>query len=155
MRALVLILGLAACVPVLIPIPMTSVSAPQARTLAASQAPDTGFEAQLRNVRSRPIAHNAQLAAVARAHAADMVARSYFSHNSPEGVNSGARAAAVGIPACGIGENIAFGQKSSTEVFAGWMASASHRHNMVNPRMASYGLGRAGNTWVLMMYQPC
>lgn len=155
MRALVMILGLTACVAIPIPIPMVSVSAPQVRTLAASSAPDAGFDAQLVNARGKPIAHNTQLAAVARAHAADMVARSYFSHNTPEGVGSGARAAAAGIPACGIGENIAFGQTSSAEVFAGWMASGGHRRNMLNPRMASYGLGRVGDTWVLMLYQPC
>lgn len=155
MRALVFILGLAACVPIPIPIPVGSVSAPQVRTLAASSAPDAGFDAQLTTARGRPIAHNTQLAAVARAHAADMATRGYFSHSSPEGSTSGARAAAAGIPACGIGENIAQGQASSAEVFAGWMASGGHRRNMLNPRMAIYGLGRSGDTWVMMLYQPC
>ncbi|MFT5065321.1 MAG: hypothetical protein ACI9TA_000935 [Reinekea sp.] len=155
MRALVVILGLAACVPIPVPIPMVSVSAPQVRTLAASSAPDAGFDAQLTAARGRPIAHNAQLAAVARAHAADMARRGYFSHNSPEGSTSGGRASTAGVPACGIGENIAQGQTSSTQVFAGWMASGGHRRNMLNPRMASYGLGRSGDTWVLMLYQPC
>lgn len=153
MRVIAMILGLAACVPV--PIPMVTVSAPQVRTLAASQAPDAGFDAQLQNVRSAPITHNAQLAAVARAHAADMNARGYFSHTSPEGLGSGDRATAAGIPACGIGENIASGQTSFADVFAAWMASDGHRRNMVNSRMASYGLGRAGDTWVMMLYQPC
>lgn len=153
MRVLAMILGLAACVP--IPIPMVTVSSSQVRTLATSQAADPGFDAQLQNVRGKPIAHNAQLAAVARAHAADMAARGYFSHMSPEGRGSGARAAAAGVPSCGIGENIAQGQTSSAEVFAGWMGSSGHRRNMINPRMASYGLGRSGDTWVLMLYQPC
>ena len=153
MRVFAMILGLAACVPV--PIPIVTISAPQVRTLVSSQAPDAGFDAQFQNVRRKPIAYNAPLSAVARAHAADMDARGYFSHNSPEGISSGARAEAAGIPACGIGENIAKGQTSSAEVFAGWMASEGHRRNMVNPGMASYGLGRAGDTWVLMLYQPC
>ena len=155
MRVLAIILGLSACVPIIIPIPIATVSNQQVRTLVSSQAPDAGFDAQFQNVRSKPIAHNAQLAAVARAHAVDMDRRGYFSHNSPEGISSGARAAAAGIPACGIGESIAKGQMSSAEVFAGWMASEGHRRNMVNTGMASYGLGRAGDTWVLMLYQHC
>jgi len=155
MRVLAIILGLSACVPIIIPIPIGTVSNQQVRTLAVSRAPDAGFDAKFQNVRSKPIAHNAQLAAVARAHAVDMDRRGYFSHNSPEGVSSGARTAAAGIAACGIGENIAKGQTSSAEVFAGWMASDGHRRNMVNTGMASYGLGRAGDTWVLMLYQPC
>ena len=155
MRVLAIILGLSACVPIIIPIPIGTVSNQQVRTLAVSRAPDAGFDAKFQNVRSKPIAHNAQLAAVARAHAVDMDRRGYFSHNSPEGVSSGARAEAAGIAACGIGENIAKGQTSSAEVFAGWMASDGHRRNMVNTGMASYGLGRAGDTWVLMLYQPC
>ncbi len=155
MRVLAMILVLGACVPILIPIPIATGSVPQVRTLVSSQAPDADFNAQFQNIRGKPIAYNAQLAAVAQAHAADMDARGYFSHNSPEGIGSGARAAAAGIAACGIGENIAKGQTSSAEVFAGWMASDGHRRNMVNTGMASYGLGRAGDTWVLMLYQPC
>lgn len=156
MRALILGLVLSGCVAAPIPISIGSGSTPQqVRNLSAAAAPDAAFDAQLKSARNQPIAYNADLAAVARAHAADMAARGYFSHTSPEGVSSGARAATVGIPACGIGENIAMGQVTSDEVFKGWMASGSHRRNMLNPRMASYGLGRAGDTWVLMLYAPC
>jgi uncharacterized protein YkwD len=155
MRALVIGLALSGCIVVPIPIPVGTMSAPQVRNLSAVAAPDAAFDAQLKTARSQPIAYNADLAAVARAHAADMAARGYFSHTSPEGVGSGARAAKAGIPACGIGENIATGQVTSAEVFAGWMASGGHRRNMLNPRMASYGLGRAGDTWVMLLYAPC
>lgn len=155
MRALLIGLALSGCIAVPIPIPVATISAPQVRSLSAAVATDAAFDAQLKSVRNQPIAFNAKLASVARAHAADMEARGYFSHSSPEGVAAGARAAAVGIPACGIGENIAQGQVTSDEVFKGWMASGGHRRNMLNPRMASYGLGRVGDTWVLMLYAPC
>ncbi len=153
MRIFALVLGLSACV--VVPVPVPTFEAAQVRSLAAAAAPDAGFHVQLNGARSKPIAYNTQLAAVAQAHAADMEARRYFDHASPEGARSSDRAAAVGIPACGIGENIAQGQKSSAQAFNGWMTSGPHRRNMENPRMASYGLGRAGDSWVLMLYTPC
>ncbi len=155
MRAFALFLGLSACVVVPIPIPVPSGQQSQVRSLPAATAPDASFHAQLNGARSKPIAYNARLAAVAQAHAADMEARGYFEHTSPEGARGGDRAAAAGIPACGIGENIAKGQKNSAEAFAAWMTSGAHRRNMENPRMASYGLGHAGDSWVLMLYTPC
>lgn len=152
MRFLVLLLALSACV--VVPVPISTKSA-QVRTLSAATAPDAAFDAQLQAARSRPIAYNARLAAVARAHAADMQARGYVGHVSPEGKRAGDRAAAAGIPACGIGENVGQGQGSSAEIFAAWMKSRGHRRNMLNPKMASYGLGRAGDHWVLVLYTPC
>lgn len=155
MRAIALFLGLSACVIVPIPVPTSVGEQSQVRSLRASTAPDAGFHARLNGARTTPIAYNAQLAAVARAHAQDTQARGYFDHKSPEGLRAGDRAAAVGIPACGIGENIAKGQKDSAEVFEAWMSSGGHRRNMENPRMASYGLGQSGDAWVLMLYTPC
>ena len=128
---------------------------PQARKLATVQPTDAAFHALLQDARTTPIVTSAELTRAARGHAADMVARSYFAHRSPEGVTASDRAAAQGVPACGIAENIAQGQGSAAAVFADWMASAGHRANMLNPNMASYGLGRAGDTWVLKLYQPC
>ncbi|MDG1377244.1 MAG: CAP domain-containing protein [Yoonia sp.] len=151
-------LALGACVPIIVPVP---ISAPpkEVRTLTAQAPLDVRFDQVLAKVRQQrnlaPLAFNAQLAAVAQVHAADMVARGYFSHVSPEGANVTARASDRGLPACGLGENIAQGQISAAEVFEGWMGSGPHRRNILNPRMASYGLGRSGDTWVLILYAPC
>lgn len=153
MRAFALVLGLSACV--VVPVPIPTFSQGTVRDLTASAAPDANFHAQLNGARSTPIAYNAQLAAIAQAHAADMEQRGYFDHASPEGQRAADRAATAGLPACGIGENIAQGQTSSDQVFAAWMTSGAHRRNMENPRMKSYGLGRAGDHWVLVLYTPC
>ena len=155
MRILGLLLGLSACVVVPVPLPVMTISQPQVRTLAANVAPDAGFDASFQAVRRTPIRYNAQLGAIAKAHAADMEARNYFDHASPEGLRARDRAAARGIPGCGIGENIGQGQKSSAEVFAAWMNSAPHRKNMLDPRMASYGFAGVGESWVLVFYAPC
>lgn len=158
MRFFVLLVALGACVPIIIPVPVMA-PAGEVRVLASEQASDQGFEALLNGHRTAlgrtPLTQNAQLTRAAMAHAADMNTRGYFGHRTPEGVDSSARAQAVGLPRCGLGENIAYGQKSSTEVFKGWLASGPHRRNIENKNMASYGLGRAGDKWVLMLYSPC
>lgn len=137
-----------------IPAPQT-----QVRTLAAQTAPDALFDQMLANVRTQGnlsnLAYNAQLGQAAQAHADDMVKRGYFNHLSPEGADVKARVSALGLPACGLGENIAQGQITSAETFEGWMGSGPHRRNIMNPRMASYGLGQSGETWVLVLYAPC
>lgn len=155
MRSLIFLLGLKACIIVPLPMPVPTMSQAPVRALAATAAPNTRFDAQLNAARSQPISYNAQLAAVAQKHAADMQARSYLSHATPEGTRAKNRAAAAGLPSCGIGENIAQGQKTSDDVFTAWMNSGGHRRNMLNPRMASYGIGQAGDYWVLMLYTPC
>jgi len=154
LKQLGIIVALAACVPVPIPVP-TSGGQVALRQLPSQAAPDAAFDQMLNAARRNAIGYNANLAAVGRAHAADMEQRKYFAHASPEGVRAGARAQAAGIPSCGIGENIAQGQKSSQDVFAAWMTSPGHRKNMLNPRMSHYGLGRADDSWVLMLYAPC
>lgn len=147
-----------ACVPIIVPLP---IPAPQGevRTLAAQAPSDVVFDQMLANARAQEkltgLTFSAELAELAQSHADDMVARAYFSGATPEGADVTARAAAIGLPACGLGENIALGQVTSAEVFEGWMASGPQRSNMLNPRMASYGLGQAGEKWVLVVYAPC
>ena len=117
------------------------------------------FETDLNALRATraagPVRPNAVLAAVATAHAEDMVARGYFSHNSPDGGTMTTRIRAARYIACAAAENIAFGQSTEAQVFTGWVNSPGHFANMVNPRYTEYGLGRAGNHWVLVLAKPC
>lgn len=59
-----------------------------------------------------PLATDPLLAGAAQAHSADMVARAFYSHTSPEGTQPWDRAAAAGARRRSIGENIACGQRS-------------------------------------------
>ena len=155
-RCLLILCMLSACVPVKVTV---GSGEPTRRAIATNAVQDATFDrllnAQRAAVGTAAVTPNAQLAAAAKAHAADMNARNYFSHRTPEGQSSGDRAARFGVPACGLGENIAQGQGSSAEVFEGWMQSAGHRRNMLNKIMTHYGLGVDGKTWVLMLYTPC
>ena len=152
--------GAVGCSTVIIPVQLPDQNgARQVRTLPADQVSDLGFHSSINSQRQAnglpPLAPSGQLFQAARLHAVDMATRDYFDHVSPDGSRAADRAARQGVPACGIGENIAFGQKSSAAVFDAWMGSRGHRANILNPRMRSYGLAREGNIWVLVLYAPC
>lgn len=91
-----------------------------------------------------PLAGDPLLAAAAQAHSADMAARAFYSHTSPEGGEPWHRAAAAGSARRTIGENIACGQRSAAEVVRGWMDSPGHRANILAPAFTHMGVGFAG-----------
>ncbi|WP_405574940.1 CAP domain-containing protein [Streptomyces sp. NBC_01167] len=90
-----------------------------------------------------PLAPDPVLAGVAQAYSADMAARGFYSHTSPEGLQPWDRAAAAGSDHRGIGENIAFGQRSAATVVQGWMNSPGHRANILKPDFTHLGVGFA------------
>ncbi|MBD0842914.1 MULTISPECIES: CAP domain-containing protein [unclassified Streptomyces] len=99
-----------------------------------------------------PLAVDPALTAAAQAHSADMVARAFYSHTSPDGSQPWDRAAAAGADRRSIGENIACGQRSAAEVVEGWMNSPGHRANILKPDFTHMGVGfagggRAGTYW--------
>ncbi|WP_328869095.1 CAP domain-containing protein [Streptomyces sp. NBC_00287] len=92
----------------------------------------------------RPLAVDPVLTTAAQAHSADMVARAFYSHTSPEGSQPWDRAAAAGSRRRSIGENIACGQRSPAEVVRGWMNSPGHRANILKRDFTHIGIGFAG-----------
>ncbi|MYZ39833.1 MULTISPECIES: CAP domain-containing protein, partial [unclassified Streptomyces] len=90
------------------------------------------------------LADDPRLASAAQAYSADMAARAFYSHTSPEGLAPWDRAAAAGATHRGIGENIACGQRSPREVVTGWMNSPGHRANILKPDFTHLGIGFAG-----------
>lgn len=99
-----------------------------------------------------PLAGDPPLARAAQAHCADMVARDFYDHTSPDGAQPWDRAAAAGSRRRTVGENIACGQRSPAEVVDGWMNSPGHRANILKPEFTHIGVGftgggRAGTYW--------
>lgn len=111
--------------------------------------------AQRRQAGLGSLVANGRLAAASERHAADMAARGYFSHRSPDGAGIGERAKAAGYCFRGLAENIAAGQDSPAEALAAWMNSPGHRRNILDASYTDYGLGRAGKHWVMMLGRPC
>lgn len=92
----------------------------------------------------RPLASDPALTTAAQAYSADMAARAFYSHTSPEGSRPSDRAAAAGFRMRAIGENIACGQRSPAEVVEGWMNSPGHRANILKRDFTHLGVGFAG-----------
>ncbi|EFC82489.1 CAP domain-containing protein [Parafrankia sp. EUN1f] len=83
-----------------------------------------------------------RLAAAAARHSADMAARGFFAHDTPEGISVADRVRAAGYDYSVVAENIAAGQRTAREVVAGWMDSPGHRANILRPQVRQLGVGR-------------
>jgi uncharacterized protein YkwD len=86
------------------------------------------------------------LSSSASAHALDMFARTYFSHQSPEGTYPWDRALAAGYGSGVTGENLTLGPRTAAEAIDEWMRSDSHRRNLLNPKWEHVGHGVATKT---------
>lgn len=88
---------------------------------------------------------NNQLDAAAQAKADDMVARNYWSHNTPEGNLPWIFVNAQGYSYQKLGENLATGFSDEQATINGWMASPAHRDNMLDSNFSEVGFGYANN----------
>ncbi|GGS21374.1 hypothetical protein GCM10010252_70710 [Streptomyces aureoverticillatus] len=88
-----------------------------------------------------PLSSNSKLATAAQRHSADMQARDYFSHTSPDGTDPGKRITAAGYQWSTYGENIARGQQTASSVMNSWMNSEGHRANILNCSFKEMGVG--------------
>lgn len=89
------------------------------------------------------------LRCAARLHAKDMQDKNYFSHTSLDGTSFSQRITLAGYTWRTVGENIAAGYPSPQAVVDGWIASAGHCQNLMNPSFTQLGVGFYGNNrWV-------
>jgi len=88
----------------------------------------------------KPLVMHAALTAVARQHSADMLARGYFSHSSPEGKTAFDRLRAERIAFLIAGENLALAP-SVTTAHTGLMNSPGHRANILRSQFGKVGIG--------------
>lgn len=137
----------ATAVPDRAPKPRTPSSRPAA-VPKASSAPSVTQEvvALVNTERAKegcgPVSGNSLLSKAASTHSADMVARDYFSHTSPDGTDPGTRITAAGYRWSTYGENIAKGQQTAESVMDAWMNSEGHRANILNCAFKEIGIGR-------------
>lgn len=101
-----------------------------------------------------PLTAEGKLTAAAQSHAADMLKRSYFAHDSPEGKNVGNRFEAAGGSAWRLtAENIAKCQGCKPPITEadlrmlqeGWMKSPGHRENILRHGLTDFGFGLAAS----------
>ncbi|MEO1299201.1 MAG: CAP domain-containing protein, partial [Cyanobacteria bacterium J06636_16] len=96
-----------------------------------------------------PLSLSTDLVEAAQFHAEDMALSDYFAHTSPSGKSTFGgekstlrnRLEATQYSGSSTAENIAAGQFSSASAVNGWINSASHRQNILNPRFTELGVG--------------
>lgn len=83
------------------------------------------------------------LSKLAQAKADDMIEHGYFSHINPTGYNIGLFAFHnnIFLPKMMIGENLARGYTSDSELFESFLHSGGHRWNILNPEWRKVGIG--------------
>src|SRR3989338_6173918 len=89
------------------------------------------------------LAENKQLDSAAQQKADDMAAKGYFSHDGPDGKTPWMWIESAGYDYQYAGENLAVRFVDSKDVVAGWMASPTHRANIVKPAYIDVGVGIA------------
>jgi uncharacterized protein YkwD len=104
-----------------------------------------------RRARGRPaLAADPRLALAARRYSADMVARGYFAHVSPDGATLTDRLRRIGyVGGCAwrAGETLAWGfgdERTPAARVAAWMHSRRHRRVLLSTRYRDVGIGVAG-----------
>lgn len=88
----------------------------------------------------KPLVYNERLADAARRKAANMFSENYWSHNSPSGKTPWVWFAEAGYKYVYAGENLAKDFGSTDRMMEAWMASTTHKDNIVNPKYSEIGI---------------
>jgi uncharacterized protein YkwD len=107
------------------------------------------------------LTHADSLAAVARAHSADMADRDFFAHRNPDGQSARDRLHEAGEPCAAPGENLAHRKYAAVSpaefglnVVAQWDRSEGHRENLLREGYQREGIGvelRDGDAWITQL----
>ena len=106
-----------------------------------------------------PYKYSAELSRVARFKSQDMIDKGYFSHQSPTYGSPFKMMEKFGLKFSAGGENIAYGQRTASEVMNSWMNSAGHKANILSQSFSHIGIGvaKAANGtlyWTQMFMKP-
>ncbi len=131
-------------------------------TTAAERAIAAAVNDERRARGLSPVEYEPGLATVARNHSADMIARDYYAHVSPEGNAAFERVQSSSVSCSSVGENIAAtwwqtpfestdgerGRHTTREELADglleqWLTSPDHRENMLSTEWERTGVGVA------------
>jgi len=96
-----------------------------------------------------PLQPSGRLRAAAAAHSADMVARGFFDHVSPDGGTLSDRVHRTGYSGRTLGEDIGWGTYdlgTPSAIVAAWMKSPPHRAIILGGRFREIGVGVAIGT---------
>lgn len=86
-----------------------------------------------------PLAFNQQLSQAAAGKANDMLTKNYWAHNAPDGTTPWVFIKGAGYEYLYAGENLARGFSNAQEAVNAWMASPSHRENILSSNYQDVG----------------
>lgn len=95
---------------------------------------------QRQNAGLNLLKENKLLDAAAAAKAADMFARDYWAHNTPDGIEPWSFISNSGYSYLHAGENLARDFRDPASVVTAWMNSASHKDNLLSPKYQDIGI---------------
>lgn len=105
-----------------------------------------GTNAKRQEAGLSPLALNSTLSVAAANKAADMFAKNYWAHNSPAGATPWDFITGAGYRYTVAGENLAKNFSTSQAVVDAWMASPSHRANILKSNYRDVGLAVVNGT---------
>ena len=106
-----------------------------------------------------------RLNGAAQGHVDDMAGNDFVSHTGSDGGTVLTRGHQAGYPSGALGENIQAGLSTVGGAMAAWMASPSHRDNVLRPAFRHLGVGyrfvhddggraRYGHYWTIVLGVP-
>lgn len=105
-----------------------------------------GTNAKRQEAGLSPLALSSTLSVAAANKAADMFSKNYWAHNSPAGATPWDFITGAGYRYTVAGENLAKNFSTSQAVVDAWMASPSHRANILKPNYRDVGLAVVNGT---------
>lgn len=99
----------------------------------------SGTNAQRQSLGLSPLTYNVTLSQAAAMKAQDMFQNNYWAHNSPQGKTPWTFIQAAGYTYTVAGENLAKNFSTSQGVIDAWMASPTHKDNIVKPSYQDIG----------------
>lgn len=94
----------------------------------------------------RPLRLDTQLSRAAEDRVGDMLAKHYFDHVSPDGVEPFIWATRRGYDYRIIGENLSLGYRGASGIVDGWMNSPGHRQNILGRDFDEVGIAMADSS---------
>lgn len=94
-----------------------------------------------------PLARNSVLDQAANLKAEDMATNGYFSHNSPTGITPWHWFKQAGYAFLYAGENLAINFTDATEVRNAWLASPTHRANLLDVKFREIGMATVSGVY--------
>lgn len=116
-----------------------SVSGAQADTFSSTKVIDLVNQSRL-EAGLNAVTENPKLTQAAQDKANDMIKNDYFAHTSPKGVTPWFWLKKEGYAPKSAGENLAINFATAKSQHEGWMASKTHRDNILSPKYKEIGV---------------